>query len=75
MEIHSLLLQDVHPGLHSFYIWPLYLLSNISILQYRNGINAGPEGFTVSHTVKIANNRVLGDWDYPLTTEGMGSII
>jgi len=36
----------------------------------RNGINSGPEGFTVSANITIVENRVTGGWDYPITTEG-----
>lgn len=35
----------------------------------RNGINSGPEGYIRSTRVAISNNQVLGDWDYPITTE------
>jgi len=35
----------------------------------RNGINSGPEGYIRSTRIMISDNQVLGDWDYPITTE------
>eukprot|EP01111_Echinosteliopsis_oligospora_P019245 TRINITY_DN920_c0_g1_i1.p1 TRINITY_DN920_c0_g1~~TRINITY_DN920_c0_g1_i1.p1 ORF type:complete len:528 (-),score=136.83 TRINITY_DN920_c0_g1_i1:87-1670(-) len=36
----------------------------------RNGINSGPEGIRLSNHVTLTHNHIIGDWDYPLTTEG-----